>query len=76
MVVKCLTTLKNLTLPARKEFGQRSTFALPFHGGGPDINQPPNLLEAVRAWRETGTAPYALTGKHVESGRIAPTTPR
>jgi feruloyl esterase len=39
------------------------------HGGGPGINQPPNLLEAVRAWRETGTAPYALTGKHVENGK-------
>jgi feruloyl esterase len=24
------------------------------HGGGPGINQPPNLLDAVRAWRETG----------------------
>ena len=30
------------------------------HGGGPGINQPPNLLEAVRAWREKGTAPVAL----------------
>lgn len=39
------------------------------HGGGPGINQPPNLLEAVRAWRETGTAPFALTGRHVENGK-------
>src|SRR6185436_18156975 len=26
-------------------------------GGGPGINQPPNLLDVVRAWRETGKAP-------------------
>jgi feruloyl esterase len=39
------------------------------HGGGPGINQPPNLLEAVRAWRESGTAPFALTGRHVENGQ-------
>ena len=37
------------------------------HGGGPGINQAPNLLEAVRAWREKGTAPAALTGRHVEN---------
>jgi feruloyl esterase len=36
------------------------------HGGGPGINQGPNLLEAVRAWRESGTAPFALTGRHAE----------
>jgi feruloyl esterase len=39
------------------------------HGGGPGINQGPNLLEAVRAWRETGTAPTALTGRHVVDGK-------
>lgn len=39
------------------------------HGGGPGINQPPNLLEAVRAWREKGTAPIALTGRHAENGQ-------
>ena len=39
------------------------------HGGGPGINQAPNLLDAVRAWRETGTAPFALTGRHVESNK-------
>jgi feruloyl esterase len=39
------------------------------HGGGPGINQAPNLLDAVRAWRETGTAPFALTGRHVENGK-------
>lgn len=38
------------------------------HGGGPGINQAPNLLDAVRAWRETGAAPFALTGRHVENG--------
>lgn len=36
------------------------------HGGGPGINQPPNLLEAVRAWRETGKAPPSLLGRHAE----------
>ncbi len=39
------------------------------HGGGPGINQAPNLLDAVRAWRETSTAPFALTGRHVESNK-------
>jgi feruloyl esterase len=39
------------------------------HGGGPGIDQPPNLLEAVRAWREKGTAPFALTGRHAENGK-------
>ncbi len=39
------------------------------HGGGPGINQPPNLLETVRAWREKGTAPFALQGRHAENGK-------
>ena len=39
------------------------------HGGGPGINQPPNLLDAVRAWREKGAAPNALQGRHVENGK-------
>lgn len=39
------------------------------HGGGPGINQPPNLLDTVRAWRETGKAPSALTGRHAETGK-------
>lgn len=39
------------------------------HGGGPGINQAPNLLDAVRAWRETGTAPFALQGRHAENGK-------
>ena len=39
------------------------------HGGGPGINQPPNLLDTVRTWRETGTAPVGLTGRHVENGK-------
>lgn len=38
------------------------------HGGGPGINQAPNLLDAVRAWRETGTAPGGLTGRHIKNG--------
>ena len=41
------------------------------HGGGPGINQPPNLLDVVRAWRETGTAPFALQGRHVDNGKPA-----
>jgi feruloyl esterase len=39
------------------------------HGGGPGINQLPNLLEAVRAWREKDTAPTALTGRHMEADK-------
>lgn len=39
------------------------------HGGGPGINQPANLLDTVRAWRETGTAPFALQGRHGENGK-------
>jgi feruloyl esterase len=38
------------------------------HGGGPGINQPPNLLDAVRGWREQGIAPTALTGRHTQGG--------
>jgi len=40
------------------------------HGGGPGVNQPPNLLETVRAWREQGTVPGALTGRHVVNGKV------
>jgi feruloyl esterase len=39
------------------------------HGGGPGINQPPNLLEVVRNWREKGTMPIALQGRHVEKDK-------
>lgn len=39
------------------------------HGGGPGVNQAPNLLDAVRAWRENGTAPGALIGRHVVNGK-------
>ena len=39
------------------------------HGGGPGVNQAPNLLDAVRAWRETGAAPGTLTGRHVVNGK-------
>lgn len=39
------------------------------HGGGPGVNQPPNLLDAVRAWREKGVVPEALTGRHAENGK-------
>ena len=39
------------------------------HGGGPGINQPPSLLDAVRAWREKGTVPEGLVGRHAEGGK-------
>lgn len=39
------------------------------HGGGPGVNQAPNLLDAIRAWRESGTAPGTLTGRHVVNGK-------
>jgi len=39
------------------------------HGGGPGINQPPNLLDVVRTWREKGTMPIALQGRHVEKDK-------
>lgn len=39
------------------------------HGGGPGVNQPPNLLDALRNWREKGVAPEALVGRHVENGQ-------
>ena len=38
-------------------------------GGGPGINQSPNLFDAMKNWRETGTAPNALPGKRVASGK-------
>lgn len=39
------------------------------HGGGPGINQPPNLLDVVRSWREQGAAPDALQGRRVVEGK-------
>lgn len=39
------------------------------HGGGPGVNQAPNLLDGVRAWREKGEVPGALTGRHVVNGK-------
>jgi feruloyl esterase len=39
------------------------------HGGGPGINQPPSLIEAVRNWREQGVAPGALQGRRVVDGK-------
>jgi len=40
------------------------------HGGGPGVNQPPSLLETVRAWREQGAAPGTLTGRRVVDGKV------
>lgn len=39
------------------------------HGGGPGLNQPPNILEAVKNWREKGVAPDALTARRVANGK-------
>jgi feruloyl esterase len=39
------------------------------HGGGPGINQPPSLLDAVRTWREKGTVPGVQTGRRVVDGK-------
>jgi feruloyl esterase len=39
------------------------------HGGGPGINQPPNLIEVVRNWREKGVAPGELQGRRVVDGK-------
>ena len=39
------------------------------HGTSPGINNTGNLLEAVRAWREKGTAPEMIHGKRVANGK-------
>ncbi len=39
------------------------------HGGGPGINSPPNMIQAVREWREKGTTPEALQGRRVVAGK-------
>jgi feruloyl esterase len=39
------------------------------HGPGPGINQLPNVIEAVRVWREKGTAPGVLPGRRVVDGK-------
>src|SRR5262249_15504579 len=39
------------------------------HGGGPGLNQAPDLFRAVKAWRENGTAPDALQAKRVVNGK-------
>lgn len=40
------------------------------HGGGPGINQPPDMLQVVRNWREHGTIPDPLQGQHVADGTV------
>lgn len=42
------------------------------HGGGrgPGINQPPDMLGAVRAWREQGRVPEGLPGRRVVEGKV------
>lgn len=45
------------------------------HGGGPGINKPPALLDAVRAWREKGTVPNELQGMRVVDGKTELTMP-
>lgn len=39
------------------------------HGGGPGIINPPDLFEAVRAWREKGTVPDMFVGKRIVAGK-------
>ncbi|MEY3895005.1 MAG: hypothetical protein RLZZ214_524 [Verrucomicrobiota bacterium] len=39
------------------------------HGGGPGINQPPDMLEAVKIWCEKGTAPEMLPGRRMVDGK-------
>ena len=39
------------------------------HGSGPGINQTPNLLEAVKEWREKGAVPNMLQGRRVADGK-------
>jgi feruloyl esterase len=40
------------------------------HWGGPGINQPPDMLGAVRAWREQGVVPEMLAGRRVIEGKV------
>ncbi|GAT32408.1 feruloyl esterase [Terrimicrobium sacchariphilum] len=39
------------------------------HGGGPGMNKPPDMLAAVRAWREKGVAPGELIGSRSVDGK-------
>lgn len=39
------------------------------HGGGPGIQNTPDRLEVVRAWRENGDAPEMLRGRRVVDGK-------
>ncbi len=45
------------------------------HGPGPGINHLPNLIEEVRAWREKGVAPGALSGQRVVDNKVELTMP-
>jgi feruloyl esterase len=40
------------------------------HGGGPGLNHPPDLMAAVKAWREAGTVPTELMGERVVDKNI------
>jgi feruloyl esterase len=39
------------------------------HGSGPGIQNTPNMLEVVQAWREKGTVPEMLQGRRVVDGK-------
>lgn len=39
------------------------------HGGGPGIGNPPDMLSAVRAWREKGVVPEMLVGRRMVNGK-------
>lgn len=45
------------------------------HGGGPGIQTTPDMLTAVRAWREKGEAPDVIIGRRVVDGKTELTMP-
>ena len=45
------------------------------HGDDPGINRLPDLVQVVRDWRETGTAPHGLTGQRIIDGQAVLTMP-
>jgi len=45
------------------------------HGGGPGINGEPDMLGAVRQWREKGIAPTEIHGNRYVDGKVVLTMP-
>lgn len=56
-------------LAATQEFFRLYVIPGMAHGGGPGINSPPNLLEAVSDWREKGQVPEVLPGRRIVEGK-------